>query len=165
LDDYGINPHVLMALAAKESFATAVAPNGGDSNSFLASNPSSGYELRGPHFGYGTDANGDGPFQVEKFTMSTTVSIFPGRFKLRTTQTQPSFDVDVTIAQSPYLDSLHSYWTNDTNKAVVLTALDFHWRYNALLLVPGKLTFFHQLNIRRFWNESRLGQTHSIGKG
>jgi hypothetical protein len=137
MDEYGLNPHMLLGLAAKESFAPAVAPNTDDSRPFLADDVSKGYDLYGKHFGFGTDGNGDGPFQVEKFSMTAAVSMFPGRFNATANQAQPSFDLDVTIASSPNLDRLHSYWTRNMYRSVVLTSLDFHWRYNALILVPG----------------------------
>lgn len=141
LDQYGTEPHALMALAAKESFATAVQAGNvqDEQREFLAKDPSVGYLLtNGEHYGLGTDGNRDGPFQVEKFSMATSVSIFPGRFKLNPSSTQPSFVLDVTIAQSgEALDKLHSYWVENIYRAVVLTSLDFHWRYNGLLLVPG----------------------------
>lgn len=69
MDDYGMNPHALMGLSTKESFTTAVAPNGGDSSMFLATPAGGNYSLLGAHLGYGTDANQDGPFQVESFSM------------------------------------------------------------------------------------------------
>lgn len=137
MDEYGLNPHALMGLSTKESFAPAVAPNSNDNRMFLAANLAEGYDLYGPHFGFGTDGNGDGPFQVEKFSMATTVSIFPGRFNMTSGQTAPTFDLDVTIASSPRLEPMHAYWVKNMYRAVVLTALDFHWRYNGLLLVPG----------------------------
>lgn len=52
-------------------------------------------------------------------------------------QQEPSFDLDTTIASSPNLPVAHAYWVTNIYRAVVLTSLDFHYRYNALLLVPG----------------------------
>jgi hypothetical protein len=68
MDDFGHNPHALLGLSTKESFATAVAPNTNNLD-FLAADLAAGYDLYGTHFGYGTDANKDGPFQVESPTM------------------------------------------------------------------------------------------------
>ncbi|KAI3652850.1 hypothetical protein MP228_002275 [Amoeboaphelidium protococcarum] len=138
MDQYGMNPHAFMSLSAKESFAPAVSPNGPDAQRmFLTMNEMSLYNLYGLHYGFGTDANGDGPFQNEMPTMATTVSMFPGRFALTYGQQQPSFDLDVTIAASPQLPQLHSFYVQQAHRAVVLAALDLHWRYNAYILVPG----------------------------
>lgn len=138
MDEYGINPHTLMGLSAKESFSTAVGPGTpGESGQFLAADVNAGYDLYGPHFGYGTDGNKDGPFQEEIFGMSTAVSIFPGRFNYTPSQSQPAFLLDVTLSGLPQMKTLHDYFTTNMNRAVVLSALDLHWRYNALMLVPG----------------------------
>lgn len=50
----------------------------------------------------------------------------------------PTFDIDVSIvADGQALADVHKFYTSNIYRSVVMAALDLHWRYNALLLVPG----------------------------
>ena len=82
---YGLNPHFLMGLAAKESFFGAL-PNTDDDSYFVVDAPDDFFvgNLQMPlsERGYFTDGNGDGPFQVETPSLSTLISAFPHRLDI-----------------------------------------------------------------------------------
>jgi len=84
-DQYGLNPHLLMSLGAKETFFGAISTSN-DNSYFIVDQPNDYFQgssqtpldLRG----YFTDGNGDGPFQVETPSFSTLISAFPERLDI-----------------------------------------------------------------------------------
>ena len=77
-DQYGISPHVMMGLAAKETFATALYPEK-DNSYFIVDNEDDHFNTLSNDSLF-IDGNKDGPFQVETPAMSTDVSVLPQRF-------------------------------------------------------------------------------------
>ena len=77
-DQYGISPHTMIALAAKETFATALYPE--RDNSYFIVDGEDDYFNTLSNDSLFVDGNKDGPFQVETPAMSTDVSVLPHRF-------------------------------------------------------------------------------------
>jgi len=137
MDMYGLNPSMLLGLSSKETF-TPVIYKDQDNSYFLVSSENDHFDCyASDHKGLCTDLNGDGPFQVETPSMSTDVSIFPQRFYTDDTNIPkknrtPNFQGDNEIAVLPNFPSYHNSYTKDTALAVVLTSLDFHFRFNVI---------------------------------
>lgn len=77
-DQYGISPHTMMGLAAKETFATALYPE--KDNSYFIVNGEDDHFDSLSNDSLFIDGNKDGPFQVETPAMATDVSVLPHRF-------------------------------------------------------------------------------------
>ena len=77
-DQYGISPHTMMGLAAKETFATALYPEKDDSY-FIVNGMDDHFDTYSNDSLF-IDGNKDGPFQVETPAMATDVSVLPHRF-------------------------------------------------------------------------------------
>lgn len=77
-DQYGISPHTMIALAAKETFATALYPQN-DNSYFIVDKEDDHFDTLSNDSLF-IDGNKDGPFQVETPAMSTDVSVLPQRF-------------------------------------------------------------------------------------
>ena len=77
-DQYGISPHTMISLAAKETFATALYPE--KDNSYFIVNNEDDYFNTLSNDSLFIDGNKDGPFQVETPALSTDVSVMPHRF-------------------------------------------------------------------------------------
>eukprot|EP00727_Mastigamoeba_balamuthi_P013855 m51a1_g9092 putative chitinase (636) ;mRNA; f:58099-60177 len=150
MDHYGLNPGALMGLGAKESFAGVAYKDDAEQSLFLVSDPAQSYDcFAAGHRGLCSDANKDGPFQVEAGGvpgraggMSSDVSVFAQRFwtgdaATPKAQRRPSFTTDNEIMAPASFRALHDSYTLDFHRAVVLTALDFHFRHNLLMQFTG----------------------------
>jgi len=138
MDMYGINPTMMLSLSTKESFFPALFASEDDGSYFLAGNGTEKYSCYvTPRKGLCRDQNFDGPFQVETPSMSTDVSVFAQRFytgnETDKTKRTPEFEDDNHFLLLPTFRAFHDTWTMDSAKAVVLTSLDFHYRFNLLI--------------------------------
>ena len=96
-DQYGISPHTMISLAAKETFATALYPNKDDSY-FIVDKEDDFFNTLSNDSLF-IDGNKDGPFQVETPAMSTDVSVLPHRF----------YFGDSSVPESERKPSFYSY--------------------------------------------------------
>ena len=137
MDQYGLNPSMLLALAAKESFLPVIWASD-DKSYFIVDNEDEHYNCYSTNKnGLCTDGNLDGPFQVETGGMSSDVASFPHRFYTGDTSVPkadrvPSYLTDNEFLQQSGFRAFHDSYTLHMGKAVVLTALDFHFRHNLL---------------------------------
>ena len=138
MDHYGLNPGMLLGLAAKESFMPVIYL-ANDNSYFIVDDENAHYDCYASNKkGLCTDNNKDGPFQVETGGMSSDVSVFPQRFYTGSEakpKRVPSYLTDNEFLSMSTFRSLHDSYTLDLGLAVVLTSLDFHFRHNLLTLM------------------------------
>lgn len=152
MDQYGLNPAMLLGLAAKESFMPVIWA-AQDKSYFIVSNDDEHYDCYAAgKNGLCTDGNLDGPFQVETGGMSSDVASFPHRFYTGDTAVpkkdrKPSYLTDNEFLQQSGFRKFHDSYTLNLGKAIVLTALDFHFRHN--LLWTMKKSGFHSAMLKR----------------
>lgn len=141
MDHYGLSPSMLMGLAAKETFATVIFAEN-DNSLFIVDDQNAHYDCYDPaRQGLCRDNNLDGPFQVETGGMSSDVAVFPQRFYLgsesipKQSRKINTSLTDNEIMNLPGFRAFHDSYTAalDMGRAIVLTALDFHFRHNLLL--------------------------------
>eukprot|EP01105_Mastigella_eilhardi_P027008 TRINITY_DN8095_c0_g1_i1.p1 TRINITY_DN8095_c0_g1~~TRINITY_DN8095_c0_g1_i1.p1 ORF type:complete len:660 (-),score=100.50 TRINITY_DN8095_c0_g1_i1:51-2030(-) len=138
MDQYGLNPSMLLGLAAKESFMPVIF-NENDNSYFIVNDAKAHYDCySATKEGLCTDLNKDGPFQVETGGMSSDVSSIAYRFYAGSLGTPkasrtPRYLTDNEFMTMPGFRAFHDSYTLDMPRAVVLTALDFHFRHNILL--------------------------------
>lgn len=157
MDQYGLNPAMLLGLAAKESFLPVVWA-AQDRGYFIVGSDDAHYDCYAAgKNGLCTDGNLDGPFQVETGGMSSDVASFPHRFytgdaAVPKRERRPAYLTDNEFLQQSGFRAFHDSYTLNLGKAVVLTALDFHFRHN--LLWTMKKSGFHSAMLKR----DRAGQ-------
>lgn len=136
-DQYGISPHVMMGLAAKETFATALYPEK-DNSYFIVDKEDDHFNTLSNDSLF-IDGNKDGPFQVETPAMSTDVSVLPQRFYFGDSSTpvrdrKPKYVSDnELLTDYNAFRAYHDSMTGDFYKAIVLSCLDLHFRHNIVM--------------------------------
>ena len=136
-DHYGVSPHTMMGLAAKETFATALYPER-DNSYFIVDNEDDHFNTLSNDSLF-IDGNKDGPFQVETPSMATDVSVLPQRFyfgdsSVPISQRKPSYLSDNEfLTDYNEFRSYHDSVTGDFYKAIVLSCLDLHFRHNIIM--------------------------------
>lgn len=138
-DQYGLNPHMLMGLAAKESFGTAVDPSN-DNSYFIVDDENDLFDCFNTD-GLCTDGNRDGLFQVETPSMGTDISCIPHRFYTGSKNVPKKDRVPIYVTDNELLGDesalreLHDWMVLNPYRAVVMTSLDFHFRHNVFLMM------------------------------
>ena len=137
----------MIALAAKETFATALYPNN-DNSYFIVDNEDDYFDTLSNDSLF-VDGNKDGPFQVETPAMATDVSVLPQRFYFGDSSTpeserKPQYENIVKVMNRYLSDNellvdynkfreYHDSVTGDFYKAIVLSCLDLHFRHNIIM--------------------------------
>jgi len=139
MDMYGLNPSMLMGLAAKESFFGALLAADDTGSDFLVADPTTTYNCHSDtRQGLCHDEKLAGPFQSEPADMATDVSIFAQRFwtgdsttaiEDRTPDVLPDSDI---LAEAGF-KTFHDNVIRDNFQATIVAALDLHFRYNVLI--------------------------------
>jgi chitinase len=152
LDMYGLNPAMFLGLSSKESFFPALFKSTDDGTYFIVDDTRAQYDCYASNRdGLCRDSLLDGPFQVETPAMSTDVSIFaqrfyPGSETVKSART-PLLQSDSTILGSSTFRAFHDSYTLDNSRALILSALDFHYRFNLLIRLKD-IGFLAQYNAR-----------------
>ncbi|KAH3731474.1 chitin binding [Pelomyxa schiedti] len=152
LDQYGLNPSMLLSLAAKESFMPVIFKEQ-DNSYFIVNDPNAHYDCyASTKEGLCVDNNLDGPFQVETGGMSSDVSAFAYRFytgsdSIPKSSRSPRYITDNEVMVLPGFRAFHDSYTLDMGRAVVLTALDFHFRHNVMMTMK-KIGLYDALSRR-----------------
>jgi len=152
LDMYGLNPAMFLGLSSKESFFPALFKTTDDGTYFIVDSTRAQYDCYAPdRDGLCRDSLKDGPFQVETPAMSTDVSVFaqrfyPGSVTVKSARS-PVLQSDSTILGASTFRAYHDSYTLDNSKALILSALDFHYRFNLLVRLKD-IGFLSQYNAR-----------------